>query len=902
MKEAPTRGERAGAESDGALLNTATLPDPATASELNSLSGDTEAAVAFLDHWCPGGPWVLTSIVPDGGKTTTATFAAPTLAQMRRWIDARQGRQNIYFTVNVVFGEVEVKPNKGAIAAIRALHVDVDPRVGEEPAAERERALKVLRAYDPAPTVIVDSGGGMQGFWLVDGDVDVGGSRELSELFRRIEAGPALTGDEQGLVEAHLARLAEVEARNLKVETDLQADACHNADRIMRLPGTVNVPGEKKRSKGRVARLATVVDADWSRRYALARFAKAKIGAGSGPAVSVTAAPATGLTLADLPPAVSDRTKAVIVQGDDPDSPNADRSRVVFGVVCDLVRAGCSDEQMLWVILNPDHKISAHVLEQKGTLKYARRQVAQARAAVAESGSSGDDRPQVIYDENRLPDILDAAEGALLASGIPIYQMAGRLVHSIRLDASEDDDGVQRRAGALLVRDVNAHRIREYMTGAANFVKQKVGPKGVEYLVGIAPPLSFAHTYIAREGAWRLPVLRGVTETPTLRPDGTVLAVDGYDAGSRLILDTRGVVFPAVPDRPSRDDALAAMATLKAVIGGFPFVDDAARSVALSAILTAVSRRAVRTAPLHGFSAPTMGTGKSLLADVVSMVATGRDAVVMSQGASEEEDEKRLLSVLMQCDPVLVIDNIKRPVEGDALCSILTSETWKGRQLGLNRLIAVSTATLIIATGNNIEFRGDMSTRAILCSMDAKVERPEARRYDVDLRVEVPRRQGELVAAALTVLRAFVVAGRPGARDLEPFGRFEEWSDLVRGALVWAGEADPCDSRANVAGGDSAREELAVLVDAWRVAVGVGKPVTAAGLIDAAGHPMGDRGGDEGLRQALEAACPNRLTPKALGRYLGKMQGRIALGLRVERIENVTKDASTTYVLARVNG
>lgn len=709
MKDAPTRGERAGAERDGDLLNTAILPDPAPAADLNSLSGDTDAAVAFLDHWCRGGPWVLTSIVPDGGKTTTTTFAAPTLAQMRVWIDARQGRQNIYFTVSVVFGDVEVKPNKGAIAAIRALHVDVDPRVGEEPAAERERALNVLRAYDPAPTVIVDSGGGMQAFWLADGNLDVGGSRDLSEIFRRIAAGSALSADKQRLVDAHLERLAEVEARNLKVETDLQADACHNADRIMRLPGTVNVPGEKKRKKGRVARLATVVEADWSRRYALARFPKAKIGPRSGPAVAVTAAPATGLALDDLPPAVSDRTRAMIVQGNDPDSPNADRSRVVFGVVCDLVRAGCTDEQMLWVILNPDFGISAHVLEQKGSLKYARRQVAQARAAVADSGRRGDDRPQVIYDENRLPDILDAAESALLASGIPIYQMAGRLVHSIRLDASEDDDGVQRRARALLVRDVNAHRIREYMTGAANFVKQKVSPKGVEYLLGIAPPLSFAHTYIARECAWRLPVLRDVTETPTLRPDGTVLAVDGYDAGSRLILDTRGVVFPAVPDRPSRDDALAAMATLKTVIGGFPFVDDAARSVALSAILTAVSRRAVRTAPLHGFSALTMGSGKSLLADVVSMVATGRDAVVMSQGASEEEDEKRLLSVLMQCDPVLVIDNIKRPVEGDALCSILTSETWKGRQLGVNRLIAVSTATLIIATGNNIEFRGDMS-------------------------------------------------------------------------------------------------------------------------------------------------------------------------------------------------
>src|SRR5215210_6717020 len=100
-----------------------------------------------------------------------------------------------------------------------------------------------------------------------------------------------------------------------------------------------------------------------------------------------------------------------------------------------------------------------------------------------------------------------------------------------------------------------------------------------------------------------------------------------------------------------------------------------ARQGALSAILTALCRIGLRTAPLHAFSAPTMGTGKSLLADIVSIIATGRAAAVMSQGKNEEEDEKRLLSVLMQGDPIIVVDNVDRPIQGDALCSILTQET-----------------------------------------------------------------------------------------------------------------------------------------------------------------------------------------------------------------------------------
>ena len=514
-----------------------------------------------------------------------------------------------------------------------------------------------------------------------------------------------------------------------------------------------------------------------------------------------------------------------------------------------------------------------------------------------------DDRPEVIYDDNRLGRVLDEAEAALLASGIPIYQQYGRLVHSIRLDSvQEDEHGVRRRAGALLVREPTSHRLLERMTDAANFVEIKVDKKGQEYKRGIAPPLSFAHHYEGRVGVWRLPVLRGVTETPTLRPDGTVLSADGYDAASGLILDTRGVIFPPVPEEPTHGDAVSKVAVLKEVIAGFPFVDDAARSVALSAILTAVCRRAIRTAPLHGFSAPTMGTGKSLLAEVVSMIVTGRAPSVMNQSSSEEEDKKRLLSVLMQGDPVLVIDNITRPVTGEALCSVLTQETWQERRLGANTNQIVNTNALFIANGNNLEFREDMSTRAILCVMDARMERPETRPFDIDLRVEVPRRQGELVAAALTILRAFVVAGRPGLDKLETFGRFEEWSDLVRGALVWAGEADPCDTRRLVAVGDSAREELVVLVDAWESAVGIGKEMTAQHLIDTAGHPMDGAGGDETLRAALEGICPNRLTAKALGTRLRPFLGKVVRGLHIRRIEDTDRSGSAAYALSRVVG
>lgn len=397
-KNAPNSGtEAGGAGEDRAghqiIIGDSIAPDDA-GTDQKDLLPDTGASVAFLRNFCGDGPRVLTSIVPDGGRTTTATFAASEDDKMAAWIDERQGVQNIYFTVNAVFGPVSSKPNKGAVSAIRALHVDVDPRPGEDFDTERVRAERVLRAYRPEPTVIIDSGGGFQGFWMPDEERSVGGSADLARLVWRDakpeERGP-LSAAERAEVDAHHARLWDaVEARNLHIEVALQGDSCHNADRIMRLPGTVNVPGEKKRKKGRTARVASVVAADWSRRYRLEDFdsaPKATSGAApatAGPARSFAAAADVDVEALGLP----DRVKALIVNGEDPDQPGRweDRSDLVFHVLCEMVRADKPEEVMKAVILDPDLAISAHVREQPNPDRYADRQIARALEAQPRPG------------------------------------------------------------------------------------------------------------------------------------------------------------------------------------------------------------------------------------------------------------------------------------------------------------------------------------------------------------------------------------------------------------------------------------------------------------------------------------------------------------------------------------
>jgi Virulence-associated protein E len=364
-------GGASGAEVQGTTINLAlgaeVIPGRAAPREGEGLLlGRTDDAEEFLERWRPGGPWVLTSIVPDGGKTTTRTFGASERLTMRDWVDERQGRENIYFSVNDLSRAVSKKAGKDDVAALRALHVDVDPRPGEPLDAERRRAEKLLREFNPTPTVIIDSGGGFQGFWL----------GEEPEVLPAPD-----TPEREGAVK-------DAELRNLKVETALQADACHNIDRIMRLPGTINVPNKKKLAKGRVPALARVVEADWSRRLVLDAFPRATAVASA--VAPREAAPAVGVMVSDLP--IPDKCKQVIVMGHDPDEPgrwdgatgpggkwSGDRSKVVWWVTCEMVRAGCTDEVITGVLLDPDYAISSHVREQKGSERYARRQVAKAR-------------------------------------------------------------------------------------------------------------------------------------------------------------------------------------------------------------------------------------------------------------------------------------------------------------------------------------------------------------------------------------------------------------------------------------------------------------------------------------------------------------------------------------------
>lgn len=105
-----------------------------------------------------------------------------------------------------------------------------------------------------------------------------------------------------------------------------------------------------------------------------------------------------------LPLAVLPETRALIELGDDPDRPRdktdarfRSRSEAVYRVSCDLGRAGCPEEVIAGILINPAFGIAHSILEKKKPLQYALRQARSALAAISngwpDSDKNGYPRP-----------------------------------------------------------------------------------------------------------------------------------------------------------------------------------------------------------------------------------------------------------------------------------------------------------------------------------------------------------------------------------------------------------------------------------------------------------------------------------------------------------------------------
>lgn len=482
--------------------------------------------------------------------------------------------------------------------------------------------------------------------------------------------------------------------------------------------------------------------------------------------------------------------------------------------------------------------------------------------------------PVIRLIEGQLPRAVDEAEAALIANGRRhIYQRGDLLVRPIKpkLKAADDRDTV-----AWQLTPITKPYMIDTFTRIARF--ERFDARFGKYVAKNCPH-NVAELFISRGGHWKVPVLLSIVNAPFLRRDGSLCERPGYDQASALLFNPEKQSFPSIPSLPTLQDARDALKYLdETLLGEFPFVQKIDRSVALSAILTALDRRAMATAPLHAFSSPVAGTGKSMLVDLASILESAELAPVIAQGEDEREMEKRLGASLIAGDQIISLDNCDREVSSSFLCQALTQQRLKIRLLGFSRHVDVPITATFFATGNNLVIASDLTRRTLLCQLDAKTERPELRSFKRNVLETARAERGPLVAAALTVLRAWHVAQT--VIGIEPLGSFEEWSFRIRQPLMWLDQIDPCESISTVRESDPTRSQLITVLEQWKLCLGLAKVHTIKQVIERAVV-------DQDFFNAIIAVSSTNqgtISNQRFGKWLSKNEGKIANGLKLIRV------------------
>jgi hypothetical protein len=510
-----------------------------------------------------------------------------------------------------------------------------------------------------------------------------------------------------------------------------------------------------------------------------------------------------------------------------------------------------------------------------------------------------DGRPAIMVEQGQLARTVDQAEQTLVDAGVSFYERSALLVRPIV--KTVDSFHGRHTKSAQLVRVEQAY-MRDMLSRKASWYRLD---KRAREWDDIDPPHDIAATLLARAGEWAFPSIAGIITTPTLRPDGTILAAPGFDAATRLLLIDPPPMEP-IPDCPTKDDAVKSLELLEGLLTEFPFNgNEVSKSVALSGMITPVARGAFPVVPMIVVDAPVAGSGKSYLLDTTAVIPTGQRMPVITAGRSEEELEKRLGAALLAGQPLVTIDNVVGEIGGSALCQMVERPRPQVRILGRSELVEIEARSVsMFANGNNIVIVGDLCRRVIRVRLDSGLENPETRTFNLNPVAMVLANRGAYIAAALTVCRSYIAAGRPDPRPR--LASFEEWSDTVRSALVWLDRADPVDSMDMSRSDDPDRAALMEMHAAWKEVFGTGEQhgVTLKDAIDKAdeftpGSPNQlPTYHNLRLRAAIQAIMPDqrRLTVKDLSYWMRGKRDRRVGGRWFDRKTGAHNESSTWWV------
>jgi putative DNA primase/helicase len=502
-----------------------------------------------------------------------------------------------------------------------------------------------------------------------------------------------------------------------------------------------------------------------------------------------------------------------------------------------------------------------------------------AETAGYDLGQTADGRPAIDCTPGRRAPVVDACM-AIFGEHPAVYARGGSLVRVARADRLERPDRLRTDDARLLIAPCPPEWIGTELARRARFERWD---RRARKRIACDPPAWAAPAMLADGQFDGIRPLRGITCSPVLRPDGSVWTTPGYDDATGMLLASRGEL-PTIPDAPTKADALAALERLRVLFSGYAWADEYGESVALSLILTKPARHLMPTAPLHLITSPTAGSGKTQIIESGSIIADGLAPSVCGWAGDDEEMRKSISAALHAGESFICFDNIAngRVLRSAALDRVLTAPIVADRMLGTMDRLTLVNGAVWSATGNNVTPCADMVRRVIVARIDPRSERPWDRAFDWTPAEYARANRAELLGAALTILAAHLRTNRkPLAR---PLASFEEWSRIVRDALLWLGLPDAVKSQDQIADEDPDAEERADLLTALKDHFG-SEPFTA----------------DDVAKVARDAGMASEVS--AVGRLAAVIRARLAdkpaSAVRVGHVLRAVKDQVSGRIALR---
>ena len=429
---------------------------------------------------------------------------------------------------------------------------------------------------------------------------------------------------------------------------------------------------------------------------------------------------------------------------------------------------------------------------------------AAAPYCLVDEGTTVGPRPTIMISGRQMDKIIGDAWSAIHSTNDPphIFLSSGLLA---RLTQTE---------GVPAIQLLDEHSAYGVLIRTADWLKNS----GTE-IVDAEPKRTYAHDILSNPDP-NLPPLDSVITTPVFDNDWRLITKPGYHPEAELWYHAgRNADSFDVPIKPTADEVEAARSLIiDDLLFDFPFAADSDRAHAVAALLLPFARRMFDgPTPMHLIEAPTPGSGKSLLAELISIVALGISPGCTTLTNNEEESRKKLTAILSRGASIISIDNLKGGLWSAQVAAAITAEIWEDRILGKTQMVTFPNRAMWLVSANNPKLSMEIARRCVRVRIDPGEEQPWKRtgfKHD-PIREWAKQNRQRLVQAVLTLIQHWVASGAPHAQ--ETLGSFEAWSRVVGGMVAHIGlQGFLGDTDEFYAAADSESQEWKAFIVAWQ--------------------------------------------------------------------------------------